>query len=93
MIQDLSCLFQVLSVIAQQLIVLFGAKAQLLDYGSTLEVDFEDSRITVKPSFNVFITMNPGYAGRTELPDNLKCLFRPMAIMVRLQLNSTQRRV
>lgn len=68
---------EVLSVIAQQMLEITTALSQNQE-----RMNFDGHPICLSKNFGVFITMNPGYAGRTELPDNLKALFRPICMMI-----------
>lgn len=63
----------VLSVISTQLQTIRNALVQNLS-----RFIFEGVEIALDSKVGIFITMNPGYAGRTELPESVKALFRPV---------------
>eukprot|EP00960_Hanusia_phi_P039624 753955-Hanusia_phi.AAC.6 len=68
---------EVLSVVSAQLKTVFNALTSELK-----RFQFEGREISLISTCGFFITMNPGYAGRVELPDNLKAMFRPVTMIV-----------
>ena len=67
----------VLSVVSSQVQTIRNALIKHLE-----RFQFEGVEIAMDPRMGIFITMNPGYAGRTELPESVKALFRPVVVIV-----------
>jgi dynein heavy chain 1 len=68
---------RILSAVSQQILTI---QRGLSDRQS--HIDLLGRSIKLDPNMGTFITMNPGYAGRSNLPDNLKSLFRSVAMVV-----------
>lgn len=74
---------EVLSVVAVQVKCIQDAiKAKKKTFS------FIGEEIKLTPSVGLFITMNPGYAGRAELPENLKALFRLVQFLTSFEMIS-----
>ncbi|KAJ3273119.1 hypothetical protein HDV01_004758 [Terramyces sp. JEL0728] len=67
---------KILSAVSQQI--------QSIQVGlkSSKEIELVGKSLQVNPSTGIFITMNPGYAGRSSLPDNLTSLFRGVSMTI-----------
>jgi dynein heavy chain len=74
---------EVLSVVSTQVKYCLDAIKEIkINPAKTMFVFMDLDEIQIKVTAGFFITMNPGYAGRTELPESLKVLFRSCAMVV-----------
>jgi len=72
---------EVLSVITTQIKSIQNALMQKKESWILLAKE-----VKLLPTIGIYITMNPNYEGRSELPDNLKALFRPVTMVTPDQL-------
>ena len=67
---------RILSAVSQQILsIQIGLQQQ------SEHIQLLGNNVLLNSSVGIFVTMNPGYAGRSNLPDNLKQLFRGVAMM------------
>ena len=67
---------RILSAVSQQILII---QLGLREFANN--IDLMGKNIKLNHQMGIFVTMNPGYAGRSQLPDNLKQLFRQMAMV------------
>lgn len=70
---------RILSAVSQQVQNIQLALKRLAEHGDS-QLELAGRQFRVSANTGLFITMNPGYAGRSNLPDNLKKLFRSVAM-------------
>ncbi|EZG61130.1 putative dynein heavy chain [Gregarina niphandrodes] len=74
---------KILSAVSEQILIIQSGLRQKKTSINLLNVQNAKTAHSIQLSENVgiFVTMNPGYAGRSNLPDNLKQLFREFAMV------------